>query len=223
MVDYKQAFIEFMVKSNVLTFGDFTAKSGRKTPYFVNTGNYKTGEQIAKLGEFYADCIKQNAPDFDVMFGPAYKGIPLVVTTASAMYTKYKTDTNYCFNRKEDKDHGEGGSMVGYKLQDKQKVLIIEDVITAGTAIRESLPMLQACADVEVVGLVISVDRMEKGQGEQSAVQEIFQNYGIKTFPLVTVHEIIEALYNKPVDGKIYIDDEQKQRMEAYIEQYGVK
>ncbi len=223
MNSYKQEFIKFMVRSNVLTFGDFTAKSGRKTPYFVNTGNYKTGEQIAKLGEFYASCVKENlGDDFDVLFGPAYKGIPLAVTTASALYNQYQINSNYCFNRKEDKDHGEGGSIVGHKLQDGDRVLIIEDVITAGTAIRECFPILTGAADVTIKGLIISVDRMEKGQGDKSAVQEIEENYGIKTYPIVTVREIIEALYNVPVDGKIYIDDELKQRMEAYLKQYGI-
>lgn len=224
MNQYKQEFIKFMVRSNVLTFGDFTAKSGRKTPYFVNTGNYKTGEQIAKLGEFYADCVKENLGDqYEVLFGPAYKGIPLAVTTAGALYKKYDINTNYCFNRKEEKDHGEGGSIVGYKMQDKDRVLIIEDVVTAGTAFRECLPILKGAADISIAGLVISVDRMEKGQGDKSAVQEIYENYGIKTFPIVTVYEIIEALHNNPVDGKVYINDEIKARMEAYLEQYGIK
>lgn len=223
MNKYKQEFIEFMVKSNVLTFGDFTAKSGRKTPYFVNTGNYKTGEQIAKLGEFYAECIKENlGEEFDVLFGPAYKGIPLAVTTAAALYNKYAINSSYCFNRKEDKDHGEGGSIVGHKPLDGERVLIIEDVITAGTAIRECLPILEGCAKVQIIGLVISVDRMEKGLGDKTAVQEIKQNYGITTYPIVTVREIIEALYNKPVDGKVYIGDEMKSKMEAYLATYGV-
>lgn len=222
MENYKQEFIKFMVRSNVLTFGDFTAKSGRKTPYFVNTGNYKTGAQIAKLGEFYADCIKSNLEnEFDVFFGPAYKGIPLAVAAAAALYNKYQIDTNYCFNRKEDKDHGEGGSIVGHKLVDGDRVVIIEDVITAGTAIRECLPILTGAADVKIAALIISVDRMERGQGEKTAVQEISENYGIKTYPIVTVREIIEALHNVPVDEKIYIDDEQRGRMEEYLLKYG--
>lgn len=221
MNNYKEEFIKFMVRSGVLIFGDFTAKSGRKTPYFVNTGNYNTGEQIAKLGEFYAEAIKENVKDdYDALFGPAYKGIPLAVTTASALYNKYNVNTKYCFNRKEDKDHGEGGSLVGYKLQPNDNVLIIEDVITAGTAMRECLPILK---EQNVKGLVISVDRMERGLGEKSAVQEIYENYGIKTYPIVTVRDIIETLHNKEVDGKVYIDDEIKARMEAYLEQYGVK
>lgn len=224
MNNYKREFIEFMVRSNVLTFGDFTAKSGRKTPYFVNTGNYKTGAQIAKLGEFYANCIKENlGEDFDVLFGPAYKGIPLAVTAAGALYNKFGMDKNYCFNRKEEKDHGEGGSMVGHKLADGERVLIIEDVITAGTAIRESLPILKGNADVEIIGAIISVDRMERGLGEKTTVQEVHENYGIKVYPIVTVREIIDTLHNVAIDGKVYIDDAMKERMEDYLKQYGAK
>ncbi len=223
MQAYKEEFIRFMVRSGVLTFGDFTAKSGRKTPYFVNTGNYKTGEQIARLGEFYASCIEEHVKGgYDALFGPAYKGIPLCVTAASALYNNHGVNTNYCFNRKEEKDHGEGGSIVGYKLKDGDRVLIVEDVVTAGTAVRETMPILKGAADVQVAGLIISVDRMEKGQGEKSAVQEIYENYGVKTYPLVTVREIIEVLYNNPVDGVVYIDDETKARMEAYLAQYGI-
>ncbi len=223
MQAYKEEFIRFMVRSGVLTFGDFTAKSGRKTPYFVNTGNYKTGEQIAKLGEFYASCIEEHVKGgYDALFGPAYKGIPLCVTAASALYNNHGVSTNYCFNRKEEKDHGEGGSIVGYKLKDGDRVLIVEDVVTAGTAVRETMPILKGAADVQVAGLIISVDRMEKGQGDKSAVQEIYENYGVKTYPLVTVREIIEVLYNNPVDGVVYIDDETKARMEAYLEKYGI-
>ena len=222
-MSYKQEFIEFMVRSGVLTFGDFTAKSGRKTPYFINTGDYKTGSQAAKLGEFYASCIQEHikAP-VDALFGPAYKGIPLSVAASIALYQKYGRDVNYCFNRKEAKDHGEGGVMVGYKLKDGDKVVIIEDVITAGTAIRETLPILKAAADVEIAGLIISVDRMEKGQGEKTAIQEIKAEFGIDTYPIVNAREIIKALYNKPVDGKIYIDDAVKERMEGYLEKYAV-
>ncbi len=223
-MDYKQEFIEFMVRSNVLTFGDFTAKSGRKTPYFVNTGNYKTGAQAAKLGEFYADCIVQNKlhEKCDVLFGPAYKGIPLVVATAIALSNKYGIDLNYCFNRKEAKDHGEGGSFVGYKLQDGDRVLIIEDVITAGTAIAESVPALRAQADIKIAGLVISVDRMERGKGDTSAIQEIKALYDIDTYPIATSREIISAVHNKEIDGKIVMDDSMRERMLAYLQQYGV-
>lgn len=223
-MSYKQDFITFMVQSGVLTFGDFTTKSGRKTPYFVNTGNYKTGYQAGKLGKFYASCIHENInEEITALFGPAYKGIPLSVATAIAMANDFGKDVNYCFNRKEAKDHGEGGTMVGYKLQDGDKVLVIEDVITAGTAIRECLPILQAAADIEIVGLVISVDRMEKGQGERTAIQEIYEEFGIQTYPIVTVREIIDTLHNTPVDGKVYIDDAMKEKMETYLDQYCVK
>ena len=224
MEQYKKEFIDFMVKSQVLRFGDFVTKSGRKTPYFVNTGNYKTGAQAAKLGEYYARNIQEHVGGrIDALFGPAYKGIPLAVAAGISMYSLFDRDINYCFNRKEVKDHGEGGSMVGYKLRDGDRVLIVEDVITAGTAIRETLPVLKAAADIEIAGMVISVDRMEKGKGEKTAIQEVYEEFGIVTYPIVTVKEIIEILHNNPVDGKIYIDDEMKARMEAYMEQYCVK
>ena len=223
-MSYKKDFITFMVRSGVLTFGDFTTKSGRKTPYFVNTGNYKTGAQAARLGEFYAKSIMENnLGDVNALFGPAYKGIPLSVATAIALSNEFDKDLNYCFNRKEEKDHGEGGSMVGYKLKDGDKVLIIEDVITAGTAVREVFPILREAADVSIEGLVISVDRMEKGQGEKTAIQEIEEEFGIKTYPIVTVREIIDTLHNVEIDGKVVIDDEMRTRMEAYLEQYCVK
>lgn len=224
MSSYKQEFIEFMVRSGVLTFGDFTAKSGRKTPYFVNTGNYKTGEQAARLGEFYANCITENIKEpITALFGPAYKGIPLSVSTAIALSNNHRVNVNYCFNRKEAKDHGEGGSMVGYKLQDGDKVVIIEDVITAGTAIRECLPILKATADIEIVGLVISVDRMERGQGNKTAIREIADEFGIRTYPIVTAREIIDTLYGREVDGRVIIDDAMKEKMEQYLATYCVK
>ena len=220
-MNYKQEFIQFMVRSGVLTFGDFTAKSGRKTPYFINTGNYKTGAQAARLGEFYAQCLLENIPGHvDALFGPAYKGIPLAVATAN----RHGRDLNYCFNRKEAKDHGEGGTMVGYKLRDGDKVVIIEDVITAGTAMRETLPLLKtAASNIEVVGVIISVDRTERGRGDKSAIQEMREEFGIPVYPIVTAREIIDALYNVEVDGKVYIDDAVKAKMEAYLAQYGVK
>ncbi len=223
-MSYKEEFVKFMVRSGVLLFGDFTTKSGRKTPYFVNTGNYKTGAQAAKLGEYYARNIQEHIEGkIDALFGPAYKGIPLAVAAGISMYNLFDRDINYCFNRKEAKDHGEGGSMVGYKLQDGDRVLIVEDVITAGTAIRETLPVLKAAADIEIAGMVISVDRMEKGKGEKTAIQEVYEEFGIVTYPIVTVREIIDILHNNPVDGKVYIDDEMKARMEAYMEQYCVR
>lgn len=227
-MNYKQEFIEFMVKSQVLTFGDFVTKSGRNTPYFVNTGNYKTGEQAAKLGGFYANCIMENIEngnidgDVTALFGPAYKGIPLAVATSIALASTFGKNVNYCFNRKEEKDHGEGGSMVGYKLKDGDGVLIIEDVITAGTAIRECFPILKGAAQVKLSGLIISVDRMERGTGNKTAIQEIKEDFGIETYPIATVREIINTLHNKEVDGKIIIDNVMREKMEAYLREYCV-
>lgn len=224
MNDYKKEFIKFMVESGVLTFGDFVTKSGRKTPYFVNTGNYVTGAQMAKLGEFYAKCILANIDTkIDALFGPAYKGIPLSVAAATALAVNHDTDVNYCFNRKEAKDHGEGGKMIGYKLHDNDNVVIIEDVVTAGTSIRETLPLLRAQANVNIAGLIVSVDRMERGTGDKSAIEELNEEFGIKVFPIVTVREIIDSIYNVPIDGKIYLNDEMKKRMEEYIDTYCVK
>ncbi len=226
---YKEDFIKFMVESGVLTFGDFVTKSGRNTPYFVNTGNYKTGMQAHKLGQFYASCIKDHmdagniAKDTKVLFGPAYKGIPLSVATSIALSSEYGMDVSYCFNRKEKKDHGEGGNMVGYKLQPGDKVLITEDVITAGTAVRETLPLLMEAADVTIEGLIVSVDRMERGKGEKTAIQELYEDFGIRTYPIVTVREVIDTLHNVEVNGEVVITDEIKAAMEAYLEKYCVK
>ena len=216
-MSYKKDFVKFMWEAGVLTFGEFTLKSGRKAPYFINTGNYKTGEHIAKLGEFYAKCIKENGIHADVFFGPAYKGIPLAVTAAISNYKENGENVNYCFNRKEAKDHGEGGVMVGHKLQNGDKVLIIEDVITAGTAIRESLPILKAAADVDVCGVVISVDRMEKNKSDRSAVQEVFDEFGIKVYPIVTINDIIESIEDGTIPGKEYLP-----AMKEYRKVYGV-
>lgn len=221
MDSYKKEFIEFMIRSGVLTFGDFVTKSGRKTPYFVNTGNYVTGGQMAKLGEYYAKCIMSNINGrIDALFGPAYKGIPLSVAAAMTLSREYGKDVGCCFNRKEAKDHGEGGTMIGYKLKDGDRIVIVEDVVTAGTSVRECLPILHSQANVEIAGLVVSVDRMEKGTGEKTAIQELSEELGIKTYPIVTVREIIDAFYNKPVDGKIIIDDAMKERMEDYFKRY---
>ena len=222
MTDYQQEFISFMMDCGVLTFGDFTTKSGRKTPYFVNTGNYKTGAQAARLGDCYAACIQQNMPDgIDCLFGPAYKGIPLAVSAAASLFRNYGRDLPYCFNRKEAKDHGEGGSLVGYKPQDGDRIAIIEDVVTAGTAVRESIELFKQVGGVKIEALFVSVDRMERGTRDCSTLDELRQDYGIQVFPIVTVREVISFLHNHPVDGKIYIDDEVKARMEAYLDQYG--
>lgn len=221
---YKEEFIVFMVESGVLTFGDFTTKSGRKTPYFVNTGNYKTGAQAAQLGDYYAACLQEQIPDqIDCLFGPAYKGIPLAVTTAASLYRNHQRDLPYCFNRKEVKDHGEGGSMVGYQPKKQDKVVIIEDVVTAGTAVRESIELFKTIAEVEMKALIVSVDRMERGTKECSTLDELRNDHSIAVYPIVTVKEIISFLHNNPIDGTIYIDDAMKEKMEAYLKEYGAR
>ncbi|MCD8051233.1 MAG: orotate phosphoribosyltransferase [Clostridiales bacterium] len=221
---YQEEFITFMVRSGVLTFGDFVTKSGRKTPYFVNTGNYKTGAQAACLGDYYAACMNDHlGDDVTALFGPAYKGIPLVVAGSASLYRNYGRDLPYCFNRKEAKDHGEGGSMVGYKPQDGDVIAIVEDVVTAGTAVRESIELFRQVADVKITALFVSVDRMERGTRDCSTLDELRQDYGIQVWPIVTVREIIDFLHNRPIDGKVYIDDEMKGKMEAYLEQYGAR
>ena len=221
---YKQEFIEFMVRSGVLTFGDFTTKSGRKTPFFINTGNYDTGEQMGKLGYYYAKALNDNlGAEFDCLFGPAYKGIPLAVTASISLSQDFGHNATFCFNRKEVKDHGEGGTIVGHKLKDGETVVIIEDVTTAGTSIRESVPLLKATADVNIKALVVSVDRQERGTTEKSALAEIQEEFGIKPVPIVTLDEIVDHLYNKEVDGKVLIDDKMLQRINAYRAEYGCK
>ena len=221
---YKEEFITFMVRAGVLTFGDFTTKSGRKTPYFINTGNYRTGAQAARLGDYYAACMNEHlGEDVTALFGPAYKGIPLVVTGAASLYRNYGRDLPYCFNRKEAKDHGEGGSMVGAKVKTGDRIAIVEDVVTAGTAVRESIALFRDLAEVQITALFVSVDRMEKGTGERSALDELREDYGIAVYPIVTVRQIIDYLYNRPIDGRVYIDDDTKARMETYLATYGAK
>jgi len=211
-----------MVKCNVITFGDFVTKSGRKTPFFINTGNFKTGEQMSRLGEFYAKAIMQHfGKEFEVLFGPAYKGIPLSVTAAIALYNIFGIDVSYCSNRKEIKDHGDKGILMGGKPKDRDRVVIIEDVTTAGTSIHETMPILKEQAAVDVIGLIISVDRMERGMSEKTAFQELQQQYGLKTHAIVTMHEAVEHLHNRELEGTILIDDEMKQKIEAYYKIYG--
>ena len=216
MEQYKKEFIDFMVECQVLRFGDFVTKSGRQTPFFVNTGFYRTGEQLKRLGEYYAHAIRSAfGTDFDVLFGPAYKGIPLSVTASIALSSQYGADIRYCSNRKEIKDHGDKGILLGSPLQDGDRVVIIEDVTTAGTSIRETLPILQANADVKVLGLVVSVDRCERGTGTKSALEEIRENFGIETTAIVTMKEVTEYL-----TGTV-IDDAMKAKIDAYYELYG--
>ncbi len=223
MEAYKKEFIEFMVDCNVLKFGDFVTKSGRKTPFFVNTGFYRTGAQLRRLGAYYAEAINEAfGTDFDVLFGPAYKGIPLTVAATIAISEKYGRDIRYCSNRKEVKDHGDKGILLGSPIQDGDKVVIIEDVTTAGTSIEETMPIIKAQGDVTPLGLVVSVDRMERGKGEKSALAEIEEKYGLKTTAIVTMAEVVEHLYNREYKGKIIIDDALKADIDAYYEQYGV-
>ena len=222
MEQYKKEFIEFMVDSNVLKFGEFTLKSGRKSPFFMNAGAYVTGSQLRKLGEYYAKAIHDNyGTDFDVLFGPAYKGIPLAVATTMAFSELYGRDIKYCSNRKEVKDHGDVGILLGSDLNDGDRVVIIEDVTTAGTSISETVPILKAQGNVDIRGLVVSVDRMERGKGEKSALTEIKETYGFETTAIVTMAEVVEHLYNRPYKGKIIIDDVQKAAIDRYYEQYG--
>ena len=224
MEKYKQEFIEFMVESQVLKFGEFTLKSGRKSPFFMNAGGYVTGAQLRRLGEYYAKAIHDNyGLDFDVLFGPAYKGIPLSVATAMAISELYGKEIRYCSNRKEVKDHGDTGILLGSKLRAGDRVVIIEDVTTSGKSIEETFPIIRAAADVEIRGLMVSLNRMERGQGERSALEEIREKYGFDANAIVNMEEVVEYLFNRPYKGQIYIDDQIKAALDAYYAQYGVK
>ena len=224
MEQYKQGFIEFMVDSNVLKFGEFTLKSGRKSPFFMNAGAYVTGSQLRRLGQFYAQAIHDNyGTDFDVLFGPAYKGIPLAVATTIAFSELYGRDIRYCSNRKEIKDHGDVGILLGSDLNDGDKVVIIEDVTTSGKSIEETFPILTAQANVDVVGLMVSLNRQERGKTQQNALAEIREVYGIETGAIVTMEEVVEYLYNRPYNGRVLIDDKTKAAIDAYYAQYGAK
>lgn len=222
MEQYKKDFIEFMVRSNVLTFGDFVTKSGRRTPFFINTGNYDTGAQLGLLGRYYAEALVQNlGGGFNVLFGPAYKGIPLAAAASIALSAHYSRDVSFCFNRKEAKDHGEGGVMVGRKLRVGDRVVIIEDVVTAGTSVRESVPLLRSFGGVDVVGLVVSVDRMERGRGRGSALAELREEFGVAAFSIVNLDEIVEHLRNREIGGAVVLDDAVAGRITEYREKYG--
>lgn len=226
MEAYKKEFIEFMVESKVLKFGEFTLKSGRKSPFFMNAGGYVTGAQLKKLGEYYAKAIHDvYGLDFDVLFGPAYKGIPLAVVTAMAFSDLYGKEVRYCSDRKEEKDHGaDKGSFLGSKLQDGDRVIMIEDVTTSGKSMEETVPKVKGAADVEIKGLMVSLNRMEVGKGgEKCALDEVKDLYGFETAAIVTMEEVVECLYNTPVNGEIVIDDALKTAIDAYYEQYGAK
>lgn len=225
MEQYKQEFIEFMVDSNVLKFGDFTLKSGRKSPFFMNAGAYVTGTQLMRLGEYYAKAIHENfGDDFDVLFGPAYKGIPLAVAATIAYAKLYGKEIRYCSNRKEEKDHGDTGILLGSKLADGDRVVIIEDVTTSGKSIEETFPILKAQARVEIKGLMVSLNRMEVGLGGSlGALDEIRQKYGFEARAIVSMAEVVEYLYQRPYKGNIMIDDTIKAAIDKYYEEYGVK
>lgn len=224
MEQYKQDFIDFMVESDVLKFGEFTLKSGRKSPFFMNAGAYVTGSQLMRLGEYYAKAIHETyGDDFDVLFGPAYKGIPISVVTAVAFHNLYGKEVRYCSDRKEEKDHGaDKGSFLGSKLKDGDRVVMIEDVTTSGKSMEETVPKVRGAADVTIVGLMVSLNRMEKGLGgEKSALEEIREKYGFETNAIVTMEEVVEHLYNRPCQGRVVIDDTIKAAIDDYYKQYG--
>ena len=224
MEQYKKEFIEFMVESDVLKFGEFTLKSGRKSPFFMNAGAYVTGSQLMRLGEYYARAIHETyGDDFDVLFGPAYKGIPISVVTAVAFHNLYGKEVRYCSDRKEEKDHGaDKGSSLGSKLKDGDRVVMIEDVTTSGKSMEETVPKVRGAADVTIVGLMVSLNRMEKGLGgEKSALEEIREKYGFETNAIVTMEEVVEHLYNRTCQGRVVIDDTIKAAIDDYYKQYG--
>jgi orotate phosphoribosyltransferase len=224
MENDKRELIDLMLRSGVLKFGDFATKSGRQTPYFIDAGRYRSGSQIACLGALYARAIAaQFGREFDVLFGPAYKGIPLAVATAMALHKNHGHDVGFCFNRKEAKDHGEGGILVGHDLRDGDRVVIVEDVTTAGTSIRETVPLLRARARIELAGLVVSVDRLERGTSEHGALRDLSATYGMKAFAMLTIDEIIHDLRGRAVDGQMVLDAALETRLAAYRAQYGVR
>ena len=226
MEQYKQEFIEFMIDCQALKFGEFTLKSGRKSPFFMNAGAYVTGAQLRKLGEYYAKAIHSTyGDDFDVLFGPAYKGIPISVATAMAYSELYGREVRYCSDRKEEKDHGaDKGSFLGSSLKDGDRVVMIEDVTTSGKSMEETVPKVRGAADVEIPGLMVSLNRMEVGKGgTKSALEEIEELYGFRANAIVTMADVVEYLYNRPYQGRVIIDDALKAAIDAYYEQYGVK
>jgi orotate phosphoribosyltransferase len=218
---YQAQFIEFMVQSGVLAFGHFVTKSGRPTPYFINTGRYDTGGKLARLGGFYAEALLAHPEiEYDCLFGPAYKGIPLVTATAIALAGRGR-EAPFAFNRKEAKDHGEGGALVGHKIAPGERVVIIEDVTTAGTSVRETRELLSGIGKVELTGLIVSVDRQERGRGERSALVELSEEFGIRTFPIVTLDDILAYLHGRSIDGRIVLDEAMLERVQSYRAQYG--
>ena len=223
MEQYKKEFIEFMIECDVLKFGDFTLKSGRKSPFFMNAGAYVTGAQLERLGEYYAKAIHNDyGDDFDVLFGPAYKGIPLSVATVIAFSKLYGKEIRYCSNRKEVKDHGDTGILLGSKLKDGDRVVIIEDVTTSGKSMEETVPILREQANVDIIGLEVSLNRCERGKGDKGALDEIKDLYGFETNAIVSMKDVVEYLYGREVNGRVLIDDEMKARIDEYYSIYGL-
>jgi len=225
MPEYKQEFIDFAIRTGALKFGEFKLKSGRISPYFFNAGDFADGETISKLTNFYTETVINNYFEEAILYGPAYKGIPLVALTAAKLYEKYRLKYRFSYNRKEVKDHGEGGSIVGTKLTAEDNVLAIEDVVTAGTAIRETKAVLAANGGATLKAMIIAIDRCEViNEGDtKTALQTIAEEEGIQIFPIVTIHEIIEYLYGREIDGKIYIGKPEKEAITSYLEKYGPK
>ena len=225
MEEYKKQFIDFMVDSHVLKFGDFTLKSGRKSPFFMNAGAYVTGSQLKKLGEFYAKAIHDSyGLDFDILFGPAYKGIPLSVVTAIAISELYGVDVKYCSNRKEAKDHGgDKGILLGSEIRDGDRVVIIEDVTTSGKSIEETFPIIQAQGKVEIKGLMVSLNRMERGKGTRSALSEISEKYGFPANAIVSMADVFRYLGGDQKDGRAVLTEEQKKAIRGYYAEYGAE
>ena len=223
--EYKREFIEFMVESDVLKFGDFTLKSGRKSPFFMNAGAYVTGDQLHRLGVYYAKAIHDAfGLDFDVVFGPAYKGIPLSVITAMAMHELYGKEVRYCSNRKEAKDHGDVGMLLGSSLSDGDRVVMVEDVTTSGKSIEETYPIITGQANIQVVGLMVSLNRQEVGKGGQkSALEEVSERYGFPTAAIVSMSDVTGYLHNRECQGRVVIDDAMMAAIDAYYEQYGAR
>lgn len=223
MEKYKEEFIDFMVDSGALLFGEFMTKSGRKTPYFINIGEFNSGYQLTKLGEYYAQAINQRyGLNFNVLFGPAYKGVSLAVATSIAMEKLYGKEVKYCYNSKENNENDVSEMLLGAELEDGDRVIVIEDVTTAGTSMRETMPILKSQGNIDVVGLIVSVDRLEKGYAGKAAFEEISETYGIEVFSIVTLKEIIERLYNKEHNGKIIIDDKIMSELNNYLDLYGI-
>ena len=222
MESYKKEFIHFMLECGALSFGEFSLSSGRKSPFYMNAGAYVTGSQLSRLGEFYAQAIAAHfGLDFDILFGPAYKGIPLAVATAIALEKLYGREIRYAANRKEPKDHGDAGLILGSKIRDGDRVVIIEDVTSSGQSIRGTYPLIMAQADASVIGLVVSLDRCERGRGAQSGLAEIAGEYGLSTCAIVTMPEVVAYLHNREIDGRVCMDDVIKRAIVDYYGQYG--